>query len=99
LSDKGEYGGASKNLLGHVKLVDTINGIPAPSSDNTDTNNSTTVAEAASPYLVYNYVQANKFKVGGINANKVATEITDRVDFTDDFLMNESTISIRWTEL
>ena len=99
LSDKGEYGGASKNLLGHVKLVDEINGIPAPSSDNTDKNNSTTVAEAASPYLVYNYVQSNKFKVGGINAGQQEVVVKDRVDFTDDFLMNESTISIRWTEL
>lgn len=99
LSDKGEYGGASKNLLGHVKLVDTIDGAPSPSSDNSDKNNSTTVAEAASPYLVYNYVQANKFKVGGINANKVATEVTDRIDFTDDFTMQGSHISIGWTEL
>lgn len=99
LSDKGEYGGASKNLLGHVKLVDTISSVPQPSSDNEDKNNSTTIAEAASPYLVYNYVQANKFKVGGINANKVATEVTDRIDFTDDFTLQGSHVSIGWTEL
>lgn len=99
LSTKPEYGGASKNLYGHVKLVDTINGEPSPSSDNSDTNANNVKAEAASPYLVYNYVKANKFKVGGINANKTAVEISDRLDFTDDFVLQGSRVSIGWTEL
>lgn len=99
LSDRGEYGGASKNLYGHVKLVDTINGEPSPSSDNQDTNASNITAEAASPYLVYNYVKANKFKVGGVTANKTVVEVSDRIDFTDDFVLQGSRVSIGWTEL
>lgn len=99
LSESGEYGGASKNLYGHVKLVDEITDEPAQSSNNTDKNSSNIVAEAASPYLVYNYVQANKFKVGGINANKVVVEVTDRLDFTDDFTLSGNKVSIGWTEL
>lgn len=99
LSETGEYGGASKNLYGHVKLVDTINGEPSPSSDNQDTNSDNVEAKAASPYLVYNYVKANKFKVGGVNANKVAVEVQDRIDFTEDFTLQGNRVSIGWTEL
>lgn len=99
LSDKPEYGGASKNLYGHVKLVDTINGEPSESSSNQDINASGVVAEAASPYLVYNYVRANRFKAGGINASKTVVEVTDRIDFTDDFVLDGSRVSIGWTEL
>ena len=99
LSDSGEYGGASKSLYGHVKLVDTINGVPSQSSDNSNTNASDVVAEAASPYLVYNYVNASKFRVGGVNANKAVVEVTDRIDFTDDFVLQGSRVSIGWTEL
>jgi hypothetical protein len=57
-------------MFGHVKLVDTIVGTPTPSSDNQNENASDVEGLAASPYLVYNYVQANKFKVNGITANK-----------------------------
>jgi hypothetical protein len=57
-------------MFGHVKLVDKIVGIPSPSSDNQDENASNVEGLAASPYLVYNYVQANKFKVNGIAADK-----------------------------
>ena len=99
LSTTGKYGGASKNLQGHVKLVDSINGVPAPSSDNSDINAVNIIAEAASPYLVYSYVNANKFKVGGIDANKVATEVNDRIDFTEDFVLQGNKVSIGWTEL
>ena len=99
LSETPEYGGASTNTYGHVKLVDTINGIPAPSSNNQNTNASDIEGLAASPYLVYNYVQANKFKVNGINANKQAVELSDRLDFTDDFIIQGNKISIGWTEL
>lgn len=99
LSENPEYGGASTNTYGHVKLVDTINGIPNPSSDNQNINASNVEGLAASPYLVYNYVQANKFKVNGINANKQAVEITDKLNFTDDFVLQDSKLSIGWTEL
>lgn len=99
LSDKPEYGGASKSLYGHVKLVDAINGEPKPSSDNQDNNASNITAEAASPYLVYNYVNANRFKAKGVNANKTAVEVTDQIDFTDDFVFQGSRVSIGWIEL
>ena len=99
LSDKPEYGGASKNTYGHVKLVDEINGAPTPSSDNQDTNASDVQGLAASPYLVYNYVQANKFKVSAIDANKQAVEVSDKLDLTDDFIIQGNKISIGWTEL
>lgn len=55
LSLNPEYGGASKNLYGHVKLLD-IFGAEAPpqSSDNSDTAASTIInGVAASPYLVW----------------------------------------------
>ena len=99
LSQIPEYGGASKNLYGHVKLVDTIEGVPKPSSDSSDINASNLSGLAASPYLVYNYVQANKFKVNGINANRQTIEIQDRLNFTDDFVLQNNNISIGWTEL
>lgn len=99
LSNKPEYGGASKHLYGHVKLVDTINGVPSPSSDNQDVNASGIIAEAASPYLVYNYVNNNKFKVGGIAADNTTVEVTDRIDFTEDFKLQEGRVSIGWTDL
>ena len=99
LSANPEYGGASKHLYGHVKLVDTITNTPQPSSDNQDQNSNNVVAEAASPYLVYNYVNANKFKVGGINASKKVVESTERIDFTDDFVLQNNQVSIGWLEL
>lgn len=99
LSNKPEYGGASTNMFGHVKLVDTIVGTPSPSSDNQNENASEVEGLAASPYLVYNYVQANKFKVNGITANKQTVEVNDRLDFTDDFVLQGNKVSIGWTEL
>lgn len=99
LSDKPEYGGASTNMFGHVKLVDEINGVPNPSSDNQNANAADIPGLAASPYLVYNYVQANKFKVNAVNANKQVVEISDRLDFTEDFVVQNNRISIGWTEL
>lgn len=99
LSQIPEYGGASTNLYGHVKLVDTIEGIPNPSSNSSDINASNLPGLAASPYLVYNYVQANKFKVNGVNANQQPVEIQDRLNFTDDFVLQNNNVSIGWIEL
>lgn len=99
LSTKPEYGGASTKLYGHVKLVDEINGVPEPSSDNTNESASNIEGSAASPYLVYNYVQANKFKVSAVNANKQVIEINDKINFTDDFILNGNKLSIGWIEL
>lgn len=60
LSNKPEYGGASKELYGHVILQDEIVGIPAPSSNNINNANPDVVAIAASPYLVYNEIEKAK---------------------------------------
>ncbi|MGL4373880.1 MAG: hypothetical protein ACRCS6_08875 [Turicibacter sp.] len=60
LSDKPEYGGASKEMYGHVILQDEFKGIPAQSSNNTNNANADVVAVAASPYLVYNEIEKAK---------------------------------------
>lgn len=53
LSDIPEYGGASTELYGHVKVQDAFDGVPSPSSNNTDKSAADIVnGIAASPYLV-----------------------------------------------
>lgn len=94
-----DYGGASTKLYGHVKLVDQMPGTPQPSSNNEDLTNQNIDAQAASPYLVYNYVKAQKVKINAIDANKNAVDTSDRLDFTEDFVIKDSQLSIRWTEL
>ena len=61
LSTKPEYGGASTNLYGHVKLQDVLNNKPEPSSDNENINDpNITNAIAASPLMVWNAIQTAK---------------------------------------
>lgn len=61
LSNKPEYGGASINLYGHVKLQDILNNKPEPSSDNENINDTNVVnAIAASPLMVWNAIQTAK---------------------------------------
>lgn len=60
LSDKPEYGGASKTMYGHVVLQDEFSGTPAPSSENTSNSNAEVIAKAASPYLVWNTAEEVK---------------------------------------
>ena len=61
LSNKPEYGGASINLYGHVKLQDILNNKPEPSSDNENINDANVVnAIAASPLMVWNAIQTAK---------------------------------------
>lgn len=61
LSNKPEYGGASINLYGHVKLQDVLNNKPEPSSDNENINDpNITNAIAASPLMVWNAIQTAK---------------------------------------
>lgn len=99
ISSNPDYGGASTELYGHVKLVDTMPNNPQPSSNNTDTNNQQIDAKAASPYLVYNYVKAQKIKVNAIDANKNTVDLSSRIDFTDDFVVRGNQLSINWIEL
>ena len=98
-SETPDYGGASTNMYGHVKLIDQMPATPQPSSNSTDTTDQNIDAVAASPYLVYNYVKAQKIKVNAIDANKNTVDISNRLDFTEDFVIKDSQLSIRWTEL
>ena len=99
-SENPDYGGASKNLYGHVKLVDTMPQSPSPSSDNQDKNKSDVEALAASPYLVYNYVQASKLRINGVDANKHTTQLSGQdLNFTEDFTLDNGNLYISWLEL
>lgn len=99
LSENPDYGGASTELYGHVKLVDNMPENPSQSSNNSDKNNASVSGYAASPYLVYNYVKASKIKVNGIDAQKRTVDLSDRLDFTDDFVVSQNKLSISWLEL
>mgnify|MGYP006896747787 CR=1 FL=1 len=74
-------------------------GNPTPSSNNSDTSSAEVEAKAASPYLVYNYVKASKIKVNAIDANKRTVDLSARIDFTDDFVVQGNQLSISWLEL
>lgn len=60
LSLKPEYGGSSLELYGHVKLQDTLNSKPNPSTSNTNINNTKITAIAASPLMVWNAIETAK---------------------------------------
>lgn len=60
LSLKPEYGGSSLELYGHVKLQDTLNSKPNPSTSNTNINNTEITAIAASPLMVWNAIETAK---------------------------------------
>lgn len=86
LSELPEYGGASLNLFGHVRLEDTL-GINAPeqSSDNLDTSGSSiSRGVAASPYMVWQVREeikdtiANVPFLGGIDVGENSIEITEK---------------------
>ena len=82
-----EYGGASKQLYGHVKLQDEL-GINAPpaSSENADVGSSTVEGIAASPLMVWNTKKDLESKItsaiigvtgiGGIKIGEESIEIT-----------------------
>lgn len=73
ISDKPEYGGASLNLYGHVKVQDKLTTPPPPSSDNTDPSSpDITQGIAASPKMVWD-VRAEL--LGGIEAVPVVETI------------------------
>ena len=83
LSEDPEYGGASTNLYGHVKVLDAFSGIPAPSSNESDPTSSTiSRGIAASPLLVWNTKVdleqqiAGIASIGGIDAGESSIEIT-----------------------
>lgn len=86
LSLNPEYGGASKNLYGHVKLEDDLSEIqPEPSSDNSDiSSSSVNRGIAASPYMVWKIRDdlrttiINAPSIGGIDINNQSIEITSK---------------------
>lgn len=92
LSEDPEYGGASTQLYGHVKLQDELNTEPLPSSDNEDINSNTVIRGiAASPRMVWNVKQE---LLGGIDASvKIRTiEINDTSIDSENF---PSTLKIK----
>jgi hypothetical protein len=44
-------------------------------------------------------VKAQKIKINAIDANKHTIDVSDRLDFTDDFIIKNNQLSISWTEL
>lgn len=83
LSDIPEYGGASTELYGHVKVQDSLISEPPASSNNTDPASSTvTLGVAASPKMVWDAKSElhneiiNAPSIGGIDAGDQSIEIT-----------------------
>jgi hypothetical protein len=44
-------------------------------------------------------VKAQKIKINAIDANKQTIDVSDRLDFTEDFVIKNNQLSISWTEL
>lgn len=108
LSEKPEYGGASKDLYGHVILEDNLNGVkPEPSSDNTNPMNQGVVAKAASPLMVWNALEEAKSYTDEkgiiINAEKqdgTTIQVSKNLNFNDDFVIDENNnLSLKWIEI
>lgn len=104
LSDKPEYGGASKTLYGHVTLQDTIpTTAPNDSSDNTNITNTGVVAVAASPKMVWNlkqYVDEHGIKVSGSDSAGNTKDISTGFSFGGDFVIDSNNnIDIGWKEI
>lgn len=107
LSEQPDYGGASTNLYGHVKLQDELGvSAPNPSSTNADTSKGVE-AIAASPLMVWNalqeaknYVDDNQFTVNGVNAASEPITIKNNLSLTDDFVVNdENKLEIQFMEI
>lgn len=101
-----DYGGASLNLFGHVKLQDIIpTEDPGNSSNNiniTDTTNSGLNAIAATPKMVYDLYQKidkEKTKVTTVDNNNNKINI-NTLNLTDDFVLDdENNLSIKIEEI
>ena len=85
ISDKPEYGGASTELYGHVKVQDTLNTPPPLSSDNIDPSSPNIhQGVAASPRMVWNVreeLQNNIDKVPVIEEVRVNEDVAPFEDF------------------
>ena len=98
ISDIPDYGGASLNTYGHVKLVDEIGDNPIRSSDNTDKTNKEVIALAASPYAVKDYVEKHKMEVKAYTEEGNEITLGDAWSIGEDFQSNNKKIEIRWKE-
>jgi hypothetical protein len=44
-------------------------------------------------------VKAQKIKINAVDAHKQIVDVGNKLDFTDDFVINDSQLSINWSEL
>ena len=107
LSIQPEYGGASKELYGHVKLQDTLPTVmPDDSSDNTSNSNAGVIAIAASPKMVWNavqevqdYVNTHGVQITAYNSNEEEIDLSTGFNFSKDFETSDKNIYISWQEI
>ena len=107
LSTQPEYGGASKELYGHVKLQDTLPTVmPDDSSDNTSNSNAGVIAIAASPKMVWNavqevqdYVNTHGVQITAYNSNEEEIDLSTGFNFSKDFETSDKNIYISWQEI
>ena len=107
LSTQPEYGGASTELYGHVKVQDALPvAAPEDSSDNTNLNNSGVEAVAASPKMVWNamqemqnYVNTHGIAVTGYNSEEEKVDLSTEFNFSKDFETLDKNIYISWQEI
>lgn len=96
LSLTQDYGGASTQLFGHVKLQDVIPtedpGDSSSNTDTTDTTNSSKSAIAATPKMIYDTIKQIRSEELKFTAykedNKVAVDKT--LNFTRDFTLDSA---------
>jgi hypothetical protein len=115
LSDKPQYGGASTELYGHVKLQDDFerkNGViiaPSSSSDNKDNAKEDVEAVAASPLMVYNALQEAKKYITSASGGVIISGYDSQGDkkdnittlnLTQDFAVDDNgNVSLAWFNL
>ena len=107
LSTIPEYGGASTELYGHVKVQDALPVVAPPaSSDNTNINNAGVEAIAASPKMVWDavqqmqtYVDNHGIVVTGLDINEEEVDLSDGFKFSQDFESLDKNIYISWKEI
>lgn len=84
LSDSPEYGGASTNLYGHVKVQDTLTEVAPPLSSNNSNTDASNITNgiAASPYMVWKTKDdlkkeiTNAPSIGGIIVGEESIQIS-----------------------
>ena len=102
LSTNPNYGGSSTTLYGHVKLRDDLPvSAPDSTSTNTDINNKSVTAVAASPLMVWRlkeYFDNNKIVVTGYNGDSTV-DLSSKFTFSKDFKVDTDNILLEWGEI